>query len=92
VTFIELPSFTKVITDLVSDADYTEFQKELLKNPKKGDVIPQSAGLRKVRMRLPGRGKSGGARIIYLHLDDRSIIILVYVYTKQKAKTCRRTN
>jgi hypothetical protein len=40
----------------------------LLRQPDKRDLIPQSGGLRKVRMRLPGRGKSGGARVIYLHL------------------------
>lgn len=81
-----MPSFTGQITDLVDDAAYTDFQKELLRNPKKGDVIPQSGGLRKVRMRLPGRGKSGGARVIYLHLEDRAIIVFFYVYTKAKSE------
>ena len=57
--FIELPLFTEQITGLVDDADYGRFQAELLRRPDKGDVIPQSGGLRKVRMRLPGRGKSG---------------------------------
>jgi hypothetical protein len=50
--------------------------------PDKGDVIPQSGGLRKVRMRLPGRGKSGGARVIYLHLPKYQTIVLFYLYTK----------
>jgi hypothetical protein len=86
VVFIEVPSFTGQITDLVDDAVYTEFQKELLQNPKKGDVIPKSGGLRKVRMRLPGRGKSGGARVIYLHLEQRVVIVFFYVYTKAKSE------
>lgn len=86
VIFIEVPLFTGQIIDLVDDATYTAFQKELLLNPKKGDVIPQSGGLRKVRMRLPGRGKSGGARVIYLHLEERMIIVLFYVYTKAKSE------
>ena len=84
-TFIETPFFTRQITDLVDDAVYTEFQKELLQNPQKGDVIPKSGGLRKVRMRLPGRGKSGGARVIYLHLEQRVVIVFFYVYTKAKS-------
>ena len=84
--FIELPSFTRQLIDLVEDAVYTEFQKELLQNPKKGDVIPKSGGLRKVRMRLPGRGKSGGARVIYLHLEQRVVIVFFYVYTKAKSE------
>ena len=81
-----MPSFTRQITDLVDDAVYLEFQKGLLENPKKGNVIPQSGGLRKVRMRLPGRGKSGGARVIYLHLEERVSIVLFYVYTKAKSE------
>ena len=65
-TFIELPLFTELITDLVEDASYAEFQKELLRQPGKGDAIQHSGGLRKVRLRLTGRGKSAGARVIYL--------------------------
>ena len=82
VTFIELPLFTEQITGLLDDVDYALFQAELLRSPEKGAVIPQSGGLRKVRMRLPGRGKSGGARVIYLHLPRYEAIVLFYVYTK----------
>ncbi len=82
VTFIELPVFTEQITDLLDDAAYGRFQSELLRRPDKGDVIPHSGGLRKIRMRLPGRGKSGGARVIYLHLPRHQTVVLFYVYTK----------
>src|SRR5437879_13514903 len=81
-----MPLFTELITGLVDDTAYAEFQKELLRNPKKGNVIPYSGGLRKIRMRLPGRGKSGGARVIYLHLEERVIIVFFYVYTKAKSE------
>jgi hypothetical protein len=82
VTFIELPLFTQQITSLLEDAAYGQFQVELLRSPDKGDVIQQSGGLRKVRLRLPGRGKSGGARVIYLHLPRHETIVFFYVYTK----------
>ena len=81
-TFIELPLFTEQICGLLADVDYGRFQIELMRWPAKGDVIPQSGGLRKVRMRLPGRGKSGGARVIYLHLAQYETIVLFYLYTK----------
>src|SRR5438309_6349825 len=81
-----MPLFTELITGLVDDVAYAEFQKELLQNPKKGNVIPHSGGLRKVRMRLPGRGKSGGARVVYLDLERHSTIVLFYVYTKAKSQ------
>ncbi len=82
VTFVELPLFTEQVTRLVEDTDYLQFQKDLLRRPDQGDVIPQSGGLRKTRMRLPGRGKSGGARVIYLHLPKHDTIVLLYLYTK----------
>lgn len=37
-------------------------------------------------MRLPGRGKSGGARIIYLHLEEHATVVFFYVYTKAKSE------
>jgi len=57
VTFIELPLFTEQITGLLADVEYARWQAELLHSPDKGDVIRQSGGLRKVRMRLPGRAR-----------------------------------
>ena len=74
--------FTEQITGLVDDAAYSLFQKEMLRQPDRGNVIPQSGGLRKIRMRLAGRGKSGGARVIYLHLPKYDTIVLFYLYTK----------
>jgi hypothetical protein len=82
VTFIELPLFTQQITNWVDDAAYASFQRELLRQPVKGDVMAHSGGLRKARMRLAGRGKSGGARVIYLHLPKYDTIVLFYLYTK----------
>jgi len=86
VTFIELPLFTELITDFVDDTSYAEFQKELLRQPEKGDVMQHAGGLRKVRLRVPGRGKSGGARVIYLYLERHDTIVFFYVYTKAKSE------
>jgi hypothetical protein len=86
VIFIELPLFTELITDLVDDTSYAAFQKELLRQPEMGDVMRHAGGLRKVRLRLPGRGKSGGARVIYLYLERQDTIVLFYVYTKAKSE------
>ena len=87
VTFIELPQFTEAVNELVDDASYLEFQRELLAMPNRGDVMQGSGGLMKVRMQLPGRGKSGGARVIYLYLKQHDVIVLFYLYTKAKSET-----
>jgi hypothetical protein len=80
--FIETSIFTRQITQLLSDEEYKEFQLELLRNPQKGSVIPKSGGLRKVRVGLDGRGKSGGGRVIYYLVSRMENIYLIYIYPK----------
>ena len=81
-TFVESPTFTRQIAELMSDAEYAEFQQALAETPDAGDVIPGLGGLRKLRWRAQGRGVRGGARVIYLLLVKPEIIYLFYVYTK----------
>ena len=82
-TFIEHPTFTKQITELLSDDEYKDLQNSLVANPHQGDVIPGLGGLlRKVRAALPGHGKRGGARIIYLVLIEVGTFFMLYAYSK----------
>ena len=84
-TFIETPTFTRLITELVSDDDYAAFQNELAKQPEKGGPMAGCGGVRKVRMAARGKGKRGGARITYLYLKNHDVIYLLYVFTKGDA-------
>ncbi|MDP6630292.1 MAG: type II toxin-antitoxin system RelE/ParE family toxin [Kiritimatiellia bacterium] len=81
-TFTEHPVFTKRISELLSDEEYREFQTDLAANPQTGDVIPGLGGLRKIRLALPGRGKRGGARVLYLLFLNAETVFLLYVFTK----------
>ena len=74
--------FTRIITEMMSDEDYAAVQRYLAANPEAGDVIPGLGGLRKLRVALPGRGKRGGARFIYLLLLKQSAVFLFYAYEK----------
>lgn len=82
ITFIEHPNFTKFVRECVHDEDYRDFQLWLAANPGAGDVIPGMSGLRKIRLALPGRGKRGGARVLYLFIRYADTIFLVSAYTK----------
>jgi len=82
VTFIEQPIFTRMLLELVDDDAYRKFQNELAANPEKGPLVKGSGGLRKVRMALPGRGKSGGARILYLWFPRHGTFVFYLIYTK----------
>ena len=80
--FVELPIFSRCAADLFSDEDIAELQNTLLENPAAGDVIPGGRGLRKLRVPLPGRGKRGGARVIYYHWVSKEQCYLIYAYAK----------
>jgi hypothetical protein len=80
--FIELPAFTRRLLELADDEELRGLQNELLKQPEKGPVIQGAGGFRKIRMALSGRGKSGGARVIYLRVPEVETIVFVTLYTK----------
>ncbi len=62
---IETRIFTRRIKELMGDDEYRELQEALVNRPGMGDIIQGTRGLRKVRWRQEGRGKSGGVRVIY---------------------------
>ena len=86
IRFIEHHRFTEQITHLVDDEAYRKFQLCLVRNPNQGPVIPGSGGLRKARLALPGRGKSGGARVIYWYNPDTRMIMLFHCYPKGRCE------
>jgi hypothetical protein len=85
-TFVETSVFTRQITDLLTDDAYAIFQKQLSASPDKGDLLVGCGGVRKVRMAAKGKGTSGGARVLYLHLPNRHLIYLLYLFTKGQAE------
>lgn len=80
--FIETSVFTRAVNELLSDDEYSEFQQNIAENPLAGDVIPDTGGLRKVRVAAKGKGKRGGARVIYYYVSADSQIRLLLIYAK----------
>ena len=80
--FVESPQFTRAITELMDDDEYRLLQAALLGNPEAGALIVGSGGLRKIRWSLPGRGKRGGARMIYYYWVVKSRNYLLFAYSK----------
>jgi len=85
--FIETPTFTRLITALLSDEAYRGLQDELVEDPERGDIIKGGGGIRKLRYAVQGRGKSGGVRVIYYWVKDNHQIYLLVVYPKSKKDT-----
>ena len=84
--FIETSVFTRQIMSLLSDISYAELQKELIRNPKKGNLIVGGGGIRKIRCNGDNnRGKSGGIRIIYYYKEVANQFLMLFAYPKNAA-------
>lgn len=82
--FIELSPFRAFADAHWSDDALHRLQAALIAQPDAGDLIPGARGLRKLRWTMTGRGKRGGARVIYYWLSDDDRIYLVHAYAKNE--------
>jgi len=81
---IETSIFTRQVTALLSDDEYSQLQVALSAHPDMGAVIPHSGGLRKVRWSMIGRGKRGGVRAIYHWVVAEEQILMLFIYPKSE--------
>ncbi len=80
--FIELSSFAEIRDSLFTDDEFLELQLYLCQQPAAGDTIPGTAGCRKLRWAARGKGKRGGARVVYFIRLAPGQIVLVTAYGK----------
>jgi mRNA-degrading endonuclease RelE of RelBE toxin-antitoxin system len=84
--FIEATAFTKYVYDYLSDDEYKGLQNYLLQYPEAGKVVPGSGGVRKIRWRMAGKGKSSGVRVIYYFKKQDDEIWLLTIYSKNEVE------
>lgn len=82
--FIETPMFTRLIIEFLPDESYRLLQADIAKNPEAGDLIAGGGGIRKLRFALPGRGKRGGARLIYYWQTSKNKTYMLLAYAKAR--------
>jgi hypothetical protein len=81
---VETERFLKDTRPLMSDADREQHVVFVGANPEVGKIIPETAGVRKLRWALAGRGKRGGARVIYYYHSPRLPVFLLAAYAKSE--------
>lgn len=81
---IETPIFTKRADALLSREERAELIRLLAENPRQGDVIPGTGGVRKLRFAGSGRGKRGGVRVIWYVASDRIPVYALLIYGKNE--------
>ncbi len=80
--FVETSLFTRIIRKIMSDDEYAVLQAFLMAHPDAGEIIRGSGGIRKLRWAAQGKGKSGGARVIYYWATGKDHIYFLTAYTK----------
>ncbi len=82
---VETPIFTRQINKIMPDDLYKDLQWELVKKPTIGAVIQNGNGLRKIRwkIKIKGKGKSGGVRVIY-YIVNKDLIMMLLCYKKNE--------
>jgi len=83
-TVIETFIFEKQWPHYWSEEERGEFAAYIAESPNAGDVVPKSGGIRKVRWRRAGKGKSGGVRVIYFTRTIEEEVVLLLIYAKSK--------
>jgi len=89
VVYIESSAFTKRLIQLAGTAaDHVlrQIQDDLAQNPGRGDAVKGLGGIRKARAANPmrGKGKRGGYRYLFLYLERRGHIHLLYLLDKNE--------
>jgi len=84
ITVIETPEFQMSVRKLMTDEERTLLIDYLAYNPVAGDIIPGTGGVRKLRWGLEGKGKRGGARVIYFYHDTHIPLFALTVYAKSE--------
>ena|SRR5258708_4056335 len=82
ITVVETPEFLAASRGLFDDDQRTLLISYLAGHPLAGDLIAGTGGVRKLRWALAGRGKRGGARVIYYVHSEHLPLFLLTAYAK----------
>ena len=87
---VETDEFIALTRKLMDDEEREELVAFLAYHPAAGVVIPGSGGVRKLRWGLEGRGKRGGARVIYFFHNLEMPLYLLSLYAKNERENLDR--
>ncbi len=83
-TVVETDRFLKDARHLMQGSDQARLVVFVATNPEAGELVPGTGGVRKLRWALQGRGKRGGARVIYYFHNERIPVFLLAAYGKNE--------
>lgn len=85
-TFVEVDDFQVIIDSLKEEKLLETIQNDILRNPERGDLVKGSGGIRKFRVALEGKGKSGGIRVFYFDVPHKGVCYLLFILKKSESE------
>jgi hypothetical protein len=83
-TIAEVPEYIRRSEKLLTEEERREVVDYLAANPKAGDIMEGTGGVRKLRWGRQGRGKSGGVRVIYYVHSELMPLYLLTLFAKNE--------
>lgn len=80
--FIYTDEFVDSVEGVLGAEQLRALEVRLLERPDQGRIVVGTGGVRKMRFALPGGGKSGGLRVLYVYAKADSRIYLLLAYAK----------
>jgi hypothetical protein len=84
VSVVETPEFLTATRRIMDEDERGLLVDYLARNPLAGDLVQGTGGVRKLRWALDGRGKSGGARVIYYYHSEAMPLFALTAYAKHE--------
>lgn len=83
-TVVETVPYLADAARLISAEEQATIVDAVSADPRCGVVMPGTGGVRKLRVAASGRGKRGGARVIFLFGGDDVPVFLLAVFAKNE--------
>ena len=81
---VETTIFTKRVDRALDEEQYRLLQVAFIASPGIGKVIWGGGGIRKLRWAGSGRGRRGGARVIYHWFPEHHRILMLFIFLKNE--------
>ncbi len=84
ITVVELPEFIRRSRRLLTDDELRDLINYLASRPTAGVLMQGTGGLRKIRWKREGTGKSSGVRVIYYFYNEQYPLFLLTIFGKSE--------
>jgi hypothetical protein len=84
---VSLSAYESQVSELLDEEERVAMEFFIASGPEDHPIVAGTGGFRKARWARPGRGKSGGVRVIYFFMPQPGQIFMAAIYAKARKQT-----